>query len=164
MKSSRRQNDRFVVLTLLVQTLMWLAMTFYDYGFDERHLVDSGDIADCLGLVLIIWLIALPVTAYFMLRKKYLRTEHPFRDGIIRILCWGALCFLISLPIVWAVNTDVWIVKQEHSSGSFLNLNGIEYYYIPIIDCFIPPLIIAINLVTAIAKRIYRAVKEKKKT
>ncbi len=41
MKDSRRQNDSFVALALMVQTFMWLAFTFFDYGFDEKHLVNN---------------------------------------------------------------------------------------------------------------------------
>lgn len=155
MKNSRQQNTRFAVLALLVQTVMWLVFTFYDYGFDERHLVNNRDLTDWLGLFLLICLLLLPVAAYFMLKKKYLFTEHPFRDGIIRILCWAAVCLLISWPIVWAVDMDVWIVPQNRSG--FMSLDGLEYYFIPVIDCLIPPLAIIISLLTAAVRKIYRA-------
>jgi len=157
MKDSRQQNDRFVLLALLVQTLMWLGLIFYDYGFDERNLVKNPDVADWCGLVLIFWLIEFPVVAYFMLRKKYLLTEHPFRDGFIRILGWWSICLIISLPIIWAVGKEVWIVGQNRAGSGFLDFNGIEYYYIPAIDCLTPALILVINLITATVKMIYRA-------
>ena len=115
MKDSRRQNVIFVALALMVQTFMWLAFTFFDYGFDEKNILDNSDLEDWVGICLIAWLFVFPVFIYFRLRKKYLLTDHPVRDGILRILCWGALCLFISCPIVWAVENDVWI-----GSGVFI--------------------------------------------
>ena len=162
MKDSRRQNDSFVALALMVQTFMWLAFTFFDYGFDEKNILDNSDLEDWVGICLIAWLFVFPVFIYFRLRKKYLLTDHPVRDGILRILCWGALCLFISCPIVWAVENDVWIVAQRRSSSGFLDFNGLEYYYIPIIDCIIPLLIIVISLFAATGKRVYRALRKQR--
>lgn len=159
MKDIKQQNKLFVALALWVETFMWLALTHYDYCCDERHIVKDKDLVDWLGLVLMIWLVAFPVVVYFVLRKKCRLTEHPIREGVLRIICWAAICLLISFPIVWAVDSGVWIVKQEHSSSGIINLNGIEYYYIPFIDCIVPPLIIAISLLIAIGKRIYWAIR-----
>ena len=163
MKELIKKHPRyaFAVYSFGIQMIMWLIFIFYDFGFDERHLVRNKELTDVLGLVLLIYLLISPIAAYFLLKRKFFSTDRPIIDCIFHIVCWLAVSILISAPIVWAVDKDVWIIPQDNSySSGFINLDGIEYVYIPIIEKAVTAVMLVFSLLPAVIKSLCQKISQ----
>lgn len=151
----------FTVFAFAVQVVMWVLFCLYDYGIDEGHWTPkyfSYSAEDVIAYVLMFIILIFPIALYFFNRRRF-SSGVPIKDAAIQIPCWCAAAFAISFPIVHMVNNHKWIIAQETGGGGgMINLNGLEYIAIPMINIgFALLLLVKLAVVAAIEVHSRRA-------
>ena len=144
---------KYSIAALLTQLGLWTFFSLTDWAFDEHDIFDSSIINDGILWLVMITMIVVPFILYIKTRKKYFYRKNYVVDDIFHIVVHVITAIIISYPLLDMVNYGNWIVDQKHNRGSFIDLNGIEYVFIPIIQGIIA-LLMLIALICDVVKHV----------
>ena len=144
---------KYSIAALLTQLGLWTFFSLADWAFDEHDIFESSIINDGILWLVMITMIVVPFTLYIKTRKKYFYHKNYVVDDIFHIIVHIITATIVSYPLLDMVNYGHWIVDQKHNRGSFIDLNGIEYVFIPIIQGIIA-LLMLIALICDVVKHV----------
>ncbi len=145
---------KYSIFALSMQLIMWIVFTLYDYAFDEHHLIsDDSNLDVFMGYIAMGVIFLMPFTVYLYMKNKHFSTEYKFVDCFVHTFVWAVIGFIISSPLWSLVNSHKWIVLQEYSHGGFIDMNGIEYLAIPLIQILLCIAIFVSTLISAISQK-----------
>lgn len=144
---------KYSIAALLTQLGLWAFFSFADWAFDEHDVFNNSRINDGILFLVLIIMIVVPFILYIKTRKKYFYHKNYIVDDVFHIIVHVITATIVSYPLFDVVNYGHWIVDQKHNRGSFIDLNGIEYVFIPIVQGIIA-LLMLIVLICDVVKRI----------
>lgn len=142
---------KYSIAALLTQLGLWTFFSFADWAFDEHDVFSSSIINDGILWLVLITMIVVPFILYIKTRKKWFHRKNYIVDDVFHILVHVITAIIVTYPLLDMVNRGHWIIDQRHNRGSFIDLNGIEYVFIPIIQGIIA-LLMFIALICDVSK------------
>ena len=153
----RHPYIKYSMFALLSQIGIWMFFSLCDWAFDEHHLLDNEMLIEFSGYITIAVIVFLPLILYFCMKKPHFSTDSPIIDSIFHIIVWSICAFVITCPACSLIESGQWIVPQEYHHSGFIDLNGIEYLLIPMVQLLIAGVLVVFSLFPAIVRKILSA-------